>query len=237
MTVDATDLLSSRLFMVSSPERRGEPLPGEVEPSRKVYVPPHPMTFESFLDSYGKDDEVELIDGVVYERTPAELTHERLRLLMMSLVALSTEDDGGIVLGPCTAVRVNDFRGRLPDLLFVSKENLSIVQKRAIYGAPDLILEIVSEWDRPSDLRALESDYRNLGVAEIGFIDPQKRTVRFLRKDAVATGGYADTTIETGPVSFATLPGLSFDVAYLWSDPLPKPSVVLASLFAAKPSA
>src|SRR5437867_9885510 len=36
-----------------------------------------------------------------------------------------------------------------PDLVFISKENLGIIQQRAIFGAPNLLVELVS----PSSVR------------------------------------------------------------------------------------
>ena len=42
------------------------------------------------------------------------------------------------------------------------------MQQKAIYGAPDLMLEVISPNDRPSDIMALEIDYRAIGVPEIG---------------------------------------------------------------------
>ena len=62
----------------------------------------------------------------------------------------------------------------MPDLLLVRKDNLEIVHQRAVYGAPDLIVEVISPYDRPPDLRSLEADYFRLGVEELMFINLRK---------------------------------------------------------------
>ena len=42
------------------------------EEPRRVYTPPQPMTFEQFLDAFGEDDNVELIDGVAVAKMSAQ---------------------------------------------------------------------------------------------------------------------------------------------------------------------
>lgn len=112
----------------------------------------------------------------------------------------------GKVLGSRTTVEINSYRGRLPDLLFVRQERLAIVRERVIYGAPDLVIEIVSPNDRPSHLIAVETDYRLLGVAEIVFLDMYKQRVRVLRREGT---DYIEETLTTGVWQSRALPGLN----------------------------
>ena len=133
-----------------------------------------PVTFDEFLDQFGPKDYVELVDGMAVEKARVQLEHEKLYGWLYIVLGLTTKARGlGMVLGSRTAVRINEFRGRLPDLFFVSQQRMAIVQEKATYGAPDLVIEIVSPNDRPSDLIALETDYRSIGVREIVFKNPQ----------------------------------------------------------------
>src|SRR5262249_43433009 len=142
-----------------------------------------PLTFREFLDLYGPKDFVELIDGVVVEKPMVQLDHERLEIWLVTVLHLFVKAaDLGMILHSRVAVEIDQFRGRLPDLFFVRKENMEIVQQKAVFGPPDLVIEIVSPNDRRSDLVALETDYRRIGVAEIVFIYPHgRRRVRLLR--------------------------------------------------------
>ncbi len=64
-----------------------------------------------------------------------------------------------------------------PDVLFILKERLHIVQPGRIEGAPDIIVEVLSpsNWniDRGKKFRA----YAQSGVREYWIIDPQARTI------------------------------------------------------------
>lgn len=127
--------------------------------------------------------------------------------------------------GSRTAVEVHKYRGRLPDLLFVRRR--SIVQRKGVYGAPDLIVEIVSPPDRPSDVMALESDYCNLGVEEIWFIDQPRQRVRALRKGRKS---YSEEVLTEGILKSKAIEGFWLDVKWLFRQPRPKTRDVLEQL-------
>jgi Uma2 family endonuclease len=81
------------------------------------WVGPRPLTFAEFLEQFGPKDDVELVDGVVVERNMVQLDHEKLVDWLRFVIGLYVRDGNlGIVLGSRTAVEINQFRGRLPDL-------------------------------------------------------------------------------------------------------------------------
>src|SRR3954470_21301105 len=83
------------------------------------WVGPRPLTFAQFRELYGAKDEVELIDGVVVERSMVQLDHEKLLKWLDRVLGLYVEVLGlGEVLGSRSAVEIDQFRGRLPNLLF-----------------------------------------------------------------------------------------------------------------------
>lgn len=200
----------------------------EVKESRIALVPPRPITFDEFVEMFNEDDDVELIDGFVMKRMAAQLEHEILFGWLMSLIGGYVEATGqGIVLGSRTAVQIHTYRGRLPDLLFVNWLRRAIVRQKGVYGAPDLVVEIISPTDRPSDIIALETDYRSIGVREIWIIDlPQKR-VKVLRKRGKV---YLEEVLTEGVLRSKVIKGFWLRVEWLFMAKRPKVLDVLNNL-------
>jgi Uma2 family endonuclease len=200
----------------------------EVKESRVALVPPRPITFDEFVEMFNEDEDVELIDGMVVKRMAAQLEHEDLFGWLMRLIGDYVEATGqGIVLGSRTAVQIHTYRGRLPDLIFVNWFRRAIVKQKGVYGAPDLVIEIVSPTDRPSDIIALETDYRSIGVREIWIIDlPQKR-VKVLRKRGK---GYLEEVLTEGILRSKVIKGFWLRVEWLFMAKRPKVLDVLNNL-------
>jgi Uma2 family endonuclease len=207
----------------------------EMHDKRVILVPPRPLTFDEFVELFGEDDEVELIDGTVVRRMAAKDPHEDvfgwLYFLLRGYVAAK---DLGIVRGSRTAVQITAHRGRLPDVVFVRKERAGLVQAKGIYGAPDLVIEILSPGDRAADIVAMEADYRSLGVAEIWFVDQKRKRLRVLRK---GEEDYTEQILNQGVVWSAVIEGFWLEVAWLFAKPLPLEVDTLGQLLGGEMSA
>jgi Uma2 family endonuclease len=98
-----------------------------------------------------------------------------------------------------------------PDIVFVASANLSIVQRRAIFGVPDLVVELVS----PSSVRRDRYDkkalYARFGVKEYWIGDPANRSLEVL---VLKNGQYElhSSAEERGKLTSVVLPGLEFDL-------------------------
>jgi Uma2 family endonuclease len=187
-------------------------------PRRNIYAADSPIDFAAWL-TIAENLNTELIHGVMVDRMAAHYPHEAIFAWLFALLRSYTRHFGlGVVLGSRTAVKIDEFDGRLPDLLFVRAENIGIIRNDAIYGIPDLVIEIVSPNDRPSDLIPLETDYRILGVPKIVFINPQKQHVRVVTKGET---GYDDRILAEGRLEFASIPGFWIEVGWLFADTQP----------------
>ncbi|HZT43145.1 MAG TPA: Uma2 family endonuclease [Chthonomonadaceae bacterium] len=190
----------------------------EAVEGRIVQFAERPIRFDAFLQLSG-DSNLELVNGVMVEKMAVQLTHEKLFAWLLTLLNLYTKHKHlGIILGSRTAVEISPFGGRLPDILFVCQDRLDIIREKAVYGAPDLVIEIVSPNDRPSDIIALETDYRLIGVPEIWFIDPQKQRVRVLRK---REQDYTDEVLMADQLSSEAVEGFHVEVEWLLHEPRP----------------
>jgi Uma2 family endonuclease len=124
---------------------------------------------------------------------------------------LRTNPIGKVYLAPLDTY-LSDINVYQPDLLFVRKENLSIIEEHGIEGAPDLAIEILSKTTAKYDLGIKRSIYARTGVEELWIIDPAKRTLALYR-----LGENADTPLATYKAkqkfTSEVLPGLTVDLA------------------------
>jgi Uma2 family endonuclease len=99
-----------------------------------------------------------------------------------------------------------------PDVVFVSSENAGIIQRRGIFGVPELLVELVS----PSSVRRDRYDkkalYARFGVKEYWIGDPANKTLEIL---SLKSGSYELHCCAegTGKLSSLLLPELEFDLS------------------------
>ena len=171
---------------------------------------------------------VELIDGVMVVHSPEKTRHERLfKFLLIYLDRYVAPRGLGEVLGSMETVHLSECRRVKPDLLFVSRERLFIITEDHVEGAPDLVVEIVSESTRHEDLGVKREIYREAGVGEIWLVDDERRRVIVDRR---REGGYEEEVLTSGELRSKVVQGLRFKVDWLWREPLPDPLECLREL-------
>ena len=69
-------------------------------------------------------------------------------------------------------MELNDKNIFQPDLLFVSKDRLSIITEKRVVGCPDLVIEILSESTKQLDLDSKYKTYEKSSVLEYWIVDP-----------------------------------------------------------------
>jgi Uma2 family endonuclease len=192
--------------------------------SPKAWVADRLLTIDDYLRLTDEDDLYELVDGMLVERTMAAVWHhEQLFGWIMSILSPYVEARQlGYVSGSRSAVKISEFRSRLPDLLFIRKERASIITESIITGAPDWVLEIRSRTNNPAEWRALEVDYRSIGVPELWLVDPQARRVRVVRQ---TESGYEVFERSEGRLDSVAILGFWLETAWLFFD-TPRPSAL-----------
>ncbi|MEN3002088.1 MAG: Uma2 family endonuclease [Armatimonadota bacterium] len=188
-----------------------------------------PLTIDDYLRLTHEDDLYELIDGVLVEREMAAVwQHEQLFLWLARLVGEYVEAHQlGYVSGSRSAVKINEFRSRLPDLLFIRRERAHIITESIILEAPDWVLEIRSAGNRLAEWRALEADYRVIGVPELWLIDPVARLVRVVRR---VGNEYEAHEQHEGKLFSTAIEGFWVELDWLFKEPRPKVREALAQL-------
>ena len=82
-----------------------------------------------------------------------------------------------------------------PDLIILLNESLDKIKSDGIYGAPDIVIEILSR-NRNYDTQKKRSLYEQAGIKEYFMIDPDNRQVTLLTLNS--SGAYTQTYEETG---------------------------------------
>jgi Uma2 family endonuclease len=71
-----------------------------------------------------------------------------------------------------------------PDILYVSKERASVITEKNVQGAPDLVVEVLSETTAEIDRTTKMKLYARHGVLEYWLIDPEECTAEVYRREA-----------------------------------------------------
>jgi Uma2 family endonuclease len=114
----------------------------------------------------------------------------------------------------------DDLPGRLPDIFFVSNENLHRVKDNRLEGPADLTIDIISPESRSRDRGEKFYEYEQGGVREYWLLDPLRKRAEFyqLGEDDLYRPVNADSN---GVYHSAVLEGLWMKVDWLWQQPLP----------------
>jgi len=201
--------------------------------SRIIHVGERPITFERYLEM-GQGQYVELVNGVIVEKPMVQWDHEWCMRWLYQVVGIYVKRRGlGEMVSSRIVVKIGGHAGRMPDLLFIKKDNFAIVQQKAVYGAPDLVIEIVSPNDRVSHLRELETDYFGIGVPELLFIDLRRQEIRHL---LLRENEYEETHITSGAISFESIEGLTLQAEWILQEPRPDELDTVQALLASSPS-
>lgn len=106
-----------------------------------------------------------------------------------------------------------------PDLLFISRERLAIVGEENVQGAPDLVIEILSESSRRLDEVLKLEAYGRFGVQEYWLFDPLGKTVRVWARAGGELRGNAPLSAAAGDLlTTPLLPGLEIPLALVFEE-------------------
>lgn len=112
--------------------------------------------------------------------TPAPGTYHQVVSMKLELQMASfvLNHDLGLVLDAPIDVYLGETETYQPDLVFISRERMSIIEPARINGAPDLVVEILSPATAYYDLRKKYKTYEKCGVKEYWVVDPGEKSVQ-----------------------------------------------------------
>ncbi|MGD9891777.1 MAG: Uma2 family endonuclease [Dehalococcoidia bacterium] len=145
---------------------------------------------EDIWDTPDDGNRYEVIDGALFMTPPPGWGHQRGlgRLYIRVGNHVYAHGLGEVVQAPIGVV-LDDENGVEPDLVFVAKERMHIVAERGVFGAPDLVAEVLSPRTRSRDLGIKKRRYAAAGIPHYWVLDPRPHTLTAFR---LGTGGYEE---------------------------------------------
>lgn len=159
------------------------------------------FTYEDYLLFPDDGKRHEIIDGDHYV-TPAPSTkHQRILGNLHSILwnFLKQHKIGEVFVAPYDVV-LSDLDVVEPDLLFISTARSSIITEKNIQGAPDLVIEIISESTRKTDEIIKRKLYERHGIPEYWIVDPELETVKVYRMTDQGYTRAAELSLESNNI-------------------------------------
>jgi Uma2 family endonuclease len=160
----------------------------------------------------------EILDGELFVAPSPVTKHQRIvrRLLVAIANYLEEHPIGEAFIAPYDTVFSMD-NVCSPDVLFVSNERSSIITKKNIQGAPDFVIEVLSEFNRRNDEIRKRAIYERFGVDEYWIVDPEIDTVRVHRREGEALVRVNELAASANDVATTPFfPGLTIDLPELF---------------------
>ena len=122
----------------------------------------------------------EIIGGKKIRAPSANLGHSNVidELLFEFRLYFRQHKNSGYVFGDHVDVYFPDGSTYKPDLVVVSEENKNIMSSnKGIYGAPDMVVEVLSKSTMKKDFTIKKDTYEKFGVKEYWIVDPYMQSI------------------------------------------------------------
>lgn len=106
--------------------------------------------------------------------TKHQMISERLGYKLRTFI--SKNRLGEIFYAPCD-VYLDEENVVQPDIMFISKERLNIIEERNVQGAPCITIEIISERSAYRDMVQKKKLYARFGIKEYWIVIPEEESI------------------------------------------------------------
>ena len=120
----------------------------------------------------------QLIKGNLIMTPAPTIYHQKIigRIHLSLAQYVAANQLGEVILSPVD-VYFSDTETYQPDIIFVSTNQISIIEEEKVSGAPDLVIEVLSPSTAYYDLRHKMKIYEEFGVEEYWVVDPMEQSV------------------------------------------------------------
>ena len=182
-----------------------------------VPIEPEVFTAEYLWEAPDDGNRYEVIDGELYVTTSPDWIHQYASSNLQFILTRYVKERGlgyvvaapvGVVLGPRVGVQ--------PDLVYVSHEREAIITRRGLYGAPDLVVEILSPTTSGVDRGVKMRTYATAGVRHYWLLDPASRTLEPYHLDDAGVYRLVGRYGQGSTLRPELFPGLEIAIDDIW---------------------
>lgn len=173
------------------------------------------LTYDDYLNFPNDGKRYEIIGGELYVNPAPNTKHQRVLLTLAIELATFVRGHrlGEVFIAPFDVV-FSEIDVMEPDLLFISAARMEVLTKANVKGAPDLVVEVLSDGTRRYDETTKRKRYEHFKVQECWIVDPVDDSVRILRLE----GKQYERIIVGGNITSPLFPGFSLGLKKLFAE-------------------
>jgi len=178
-----------------------------------------PWTYEDYLLFPEDGKRYEIVEGDCFMSPAPRTRHQDISGNLFSLLKVYFKGTKkGRVFAAPTDVILSDTNIVQPDLLVILAARTFIITDKNIQGAPDIVIEILSETTRKTDEITKKKLYERHGVQEYWIVDPELELVKIYRLTDGRYGRAEERAQERGEtLTTVLLPGLDISLTELFA--------------------
>ena len=155
----------------------------------------------------------QLIEGELIMTPAPNPRHQIISAnIFKRLSQFTDEKQAGMALYSPVDVYLEEENAFQPDIVFISKMRQDIIKQDGIYGAPDMVIEILSPSTAYYDIKKKFKVYERYGVKEYWIVDPKMKGVEIFIPTPKGEFELSSKCYETGVAKSILLAGLEIDL-------------------------
>ena len=176
-----------------------------------------PVTWEQYAAMPDDGNRYEVVGGELRMSPAPKVLHQIVVAQFTAVLTSLVREHGlGIVVCAPTDVILSDTDIVQPDVLFVRKDRLAIIGDQ-VRGAPDLVVEVLSQSTRKRDMTEKLALYATHGVGHYWIVNPDDRVLIVYR---LSGDSYERIAVYQGADQFQSdlFADATLDLSRVWSE-------------------
>jgi Uma2 family endonuclease len=138
----------------------------------------HKKQIWTYSDYYKLDDDkrYEVIEGELWMSPSPLYIHQKIQSKLGFILQnyVNEKSIGEILFSPLDVV-LSKTNVLQPDIIYISNDNRKIIQRRGLFGAPDMVVEIISPSTTRRDLQVKKTIYEKFNINEFWVAYPDEK--------------------------------------------------------------